>query len=185
MSSTSNTPVAGMPFEENGIWVNFPDTNYFQFQDIPEYKSISSQSIREMDFGWFDNANDTMFLIELKAYHNPSNPHHQPTNLADSSIRDTKLQELYEKSVHSVSMLYSTRSPVRPILPAAHLETEKLRLIHILNIPNALHPYLSIMQDVLRNRLKPYKAIFDINSIVIIDYTTACNKFTWAGNPNH
>jgi hypothetical protein len=172
-----------MPFEENGIWINFPDANYFQFQAMPSYQGISSQSVKEMDFGWFDAPNDTLYLVELKAYYHPGNPMHRPTDLSDGDVRETKLQELREKSIHSLSMLYNTRSPVRAALPLAHLSGKKLRLIHILSIPNGLISYLLMMQDLLRHQLKPYAAIFDINSVAIIDYETACSLFTWVGKP--
>ena len=58
-----------MPIIESGIILNFPDSNYFRLGDCDGYKKIQD-NFSEMDACWYDQANDTLYIIELKNWEN-------------------------------------------------------------------------------------------------------------------
>ena len=58
-----------MPITESGITLNFPDNNYFRLGGCDGYKKIQN-NFSEMDACWYDQANDTLYIIELKNWGN-------------------------------------------------------------------------------------------------------------------
>ena len=161
-------------FTENGVSVNF-DTNYFQFEKCYEYRKISGHRVKEMDFGWLDKDNETLWLIELKGYINPdpTNRTFQETDLSQQNIIEAKIDELLLKSIHSVCMLDNNRSKTKNCIVSGFNSTSKIKLVHILNIKHEQIDYLNVMKDRLEREFEAYKAIFNVKSILIIDYETA------------
>ncbi len=161
-------------FTENGVSVNF-STNYFQFGECSEYRKISGLGVKEMDFGWLDTNNETLWLIELKGYinPNPTNTRFQETDLSQQNIIDAKINELLLKSIHSVCMLDNKRSKTKNCIAPSFNSTSKIKLVHILNIKQEQIDYLNVMKDKLEREFEAYKAIFNVSSILIIDYETA------------
>ncbi len=47
-------------FTENGISVEFPNNDYFQFEKCAEYIKIKHLDVKEMDYGWFDANKSTL-----------------------------------------------------------------------------------------------------------------------------
>ncbi len=88
-------------YTENGITVQFA-SNYFQFAECEYYKKINWAGVKEMDFGWFDITNNTLWLIELKGYINPNpqNTRFKETDISQPNIIKQKINELLLKSIH-------------------------------------------------------------------------------------
>lgn len=64
-SSTWRTdPVA--IYNESGLTLDLPDGRHFRFADLPAYKLLSGQNLREMDFAWVDAGK--LFLLEVRSY---------------------------------------------------------------------------------------------------------------------
>ena len=168
-----------MPHEENGIIVNFPDMNYFQFESCPAYTAISGQKVREMDFGWYESVADTLWLVELKGFFHPVNTLHQPTDLSSAQTVEGKLSELYEKSLHSLCMISSNRNGTAGCFRSNFSNTSTLKLVHILSVMPGQETYLQPMSDKLNNLLKPVKSIFRVNEIAIVPHSLARGLFAW------
>ncbi len=167
-------------FTENGISVQFA-SNWFQFAHCNEYTKISNNGVKEMDFGWIDTQNNTLWLIELKGFINP-NPHNdkfQETDISKSNIVEKKIKELLLKSIHSVCMIDNRRSDTIQCIPAVYNSNLKIKLIHVLNIKRDHIPHLIGMNAKLNTEFKAYKAIFNITSINIVDYETAKNMYSF------
>lgn len=161
-------------FTENGISVNF-SSNYFQFENCSEYKKISGLGVKEMDFGWIDTTNDVLWLIELKGYINPNpqNMRFQETDLSQPNIIEQKINELLLKSIHSVCMIDNQRSDTKNCIPINYNSDLKIKLIHILNIKKEHIVHLNGMSAKLNSEFAAYKAIFNIDTIIVIDYDSA------------
>jgi len=167
-------------FTENGITVEF-QSDYFQFEKCDEYKKISGLGVKEMDFGWFDKSKNTLWLIELKGFMNP-NPNNlkfKETNLSNVSIIDEKINELLMKSIHSVCMLENKRSNTYKCFDKNYNFETKIKLVHILNIKKEYIELLDGFKFRLEKEFKAYKAIFNINSITVIDYNKAKEMFNF------
>lgn len=173
------TLIANMPHTENGITINFPDKNYFQFEGCQNYTTISGQGVKEMDVCWLDEAQNELWMIELKGFHNPANPLHIAPNLDNPDVIEKKLEELFLKSVHSLCMLDNSRSNTKNCVITGVSNVTKLKLIHIISLnPQHAH-YLIFLNDRLQNKMKPYRAIFNVSSIAVLDHNYAISTFPW------
>lgn len=170
-----------MPFEENGVRVNFPDANNFRLSDCRAYQAISGQGVKEMDIGWWDLAGNTLWLVELKGYYNPANPLHQQRDLSDSSIVSSVLEELFRKSVHTICQISTGRAGTQACTGGILNDTMAVRLVHLIRTMPGQDAYLNPLQDDLRAKLRPYIAIYNIASVVIVsyDHAVANNLLRW------
>lgn len=159
--------------EENGVSVRFPDDNYMQFGQCSAYKKINSQGAKEMDVCWFDTSVNTLWLVEFKAFYSSDNPHYFQRDLSDSNEVADWLTKLTEKSIHTVAMSLTNRSLTQSCLPEIPDNNTTINVIHLVKVIPGQDTYLDPLQDKLRLRLKPYKAIFNISAISIISYDFA------------
>ncbi len=167
--------------EENGVKVRFPDNNYFQFSTCRAYNDIKSQGVKETDVGWFDLANNTLWLVELKAFDNPLNLKYKKQDLSDGSIVEHWISELVDKSIHAICMSNTNRSETQSCLPQIPDNNTKINIIHLLKVMPGQDVFLGPMTDKLRNKLRAYTAIFNISAITIISYDLALrnNNLSW------
>ena len=160
-----------MPHCENGICVHFPTADSWQFSACPTYKTLSGQGIKEMDLGWWDAAGNTLWLVELKAFYNPTNATQMPVDLATGTQQaESWIEPLYKKSVHSLTMVYSNRKGTQACLPTALPANHKVKLVHLIRPQPHQKSYLGFMQPALQTRLKQEAVLFGVDSIVVLDY---------------
>lgn len=161
---------------ENGVQVQFMDSNYFEFAKCAAYTAMKAKGVKETDVCWFDVKNDTLWLIELKAFDNPANPKYQQQDLTIQEIVTHWLDELTTKSIHATAMLLTNRSNTQSCVPHQVTTNTKIKIVHLVKVMKGQDEYLSPMQDVLRHNLKPYSAIFKIDNIGIISYDFAVER---------
>jgi hypothetical protein len=158
---------------ENGVQVQFMDSNYFEFEKCAAHIAIKSKGVKETDVCWFDVKNDTLWLIELKAFDNPANPKYQQQDLTIQERVTHWLDELTAKSIHATAMVLTNRSDTQSCVPHQVTAKTKIKIVHLVKVMKGQDEYLMPMQDVLRRNLQPYSAIFKIDSIAIISYDFA------------
>jgi hypothetical protein len=102
-----------MPITESSITLNFPDNNYFRLCDCDGYKAIQN-NFAEMDVCWYDQANDTLYIIELKNWDNNTlaeeiNPNYTPEKIQEmkAGISNYRIGNLLKKSVDTTCMFMS------------------------------------------------------------------------------
>lgn len=159
-----------MPHTENGITVHFPDTNYFQFEGCPAYITIKGNGVCEVDFVWWQRANNTLWMVELKGFYDPANPMHSPPDLSNKAKAEKILEKLYDKSVHTLCMIENNRANTSAChgLPITSQTTYKI--VHLLRVHPSHATYLQPLSDELKLRLKTFKALYNVSSIAIVDY---------------
>ncbi len=162
--------------EENGVKVQFPDKNYFQFSICPAYNNISGKGVKETDVCWFDSNANTLWLVELKSFDNPSNPKYLQQDLSNSSRVEYWLTELKDKSIHSVSMVLTNRSNTQSCMTILPDNNTIINIVHLVKVMSGQEVFLNPMQDELRKNLKAYQAIFNVKSITIISYDFAISN---------
>ncbi len=167
--------------EENGVKVEFPDNNYFQFDTCPAYISIKSQGVKETDVCWFDLSNNTLWFVELKAFDNPLNFKYKKQDLSISDTIEHWLNELKDKSIHAVSMVLTNRSGTQSCVPIQLQANTAIKIMHLVKVMHGQDSYLDPMQNKLRVSLKPYQAIFKIDNISIVsyDFAVANSLLSW------
>lgn len=53
-------------YVESGLCLDLPDGQHFRFADLPAYKALSGQHLKEMDFAWI--ADGKLVLLEVRSY---------------------------------------------------------------------------------------------------------------------
>lgn len=53
---------------EGDFTVSVPAGRYFRFEDCPTYERLGSHRVTEVDFGWFEDEDERLWLMELKNY---------------------------------------------------------------------------------------------------------------------
>jgi hypothetical protein len=159
-----------MPLTEHGVSVHFPDNNYFQFGSCIAYRAIMSMSVKEMDICWLDVTNNILWAVEMKAFDNPANVKHIQQDLSQQNIIKHWINELYIKSVHTLSMLSTNRSGTLGCAMAKINDQTTFKLVHLLNFVPGQESYAPFIQDQLKALLKAYLAIFRVESVSVIPY---------------
>ena len=165
-----------MPHSENGVTVDFPDNNYFFFGDCPAYRTIKSQSVKEMDVCCLEAATNTLWCVELKAFTDPSNAKFANQDLTSTGIIEYWIEELYKKSLHTLCMLETNRSNTKSCVVNGIVDQTTFKLVHLINVLAGQETMLQFVQDKLNIILKPIKAIFNVKSVTVIPYSMARNK---------
>jgi len=91
-----------MPYTESGITIDLSGLEYFCFENCDGYRKLSGSYFREMDIGWYENSEDTLYLVELKDF--------TFKNLGDTNIMNEVVSPKVKKSVDSISMIKAVKA---------------------------------------------------------------------------
>lgn len=161
---------------ESGLQLDLPDGHHFRFADIPTYKSLSGQNLKEMDFAWL--ANGHLFLLEVRSYTQLT------STLVGSDFIPVKGQAepfryktLIDKVTDSLLMLLAAWAGsnkgqlIRNQLPVAAQLKLPLKLVIAVELPLQLSIHLQALRDSLNERLRGRMALADVSSVTLLDYT--------------
>lgn len=180
-----------MAITESSITLNFPDNNFFRFQDCQGYKNIQNH-FKEMDACWYDQATDTLYLIELKNWGNnvlaeENNPNFTVAEIAEmkKAITEHRIKELFKKSVDSVCMFmpillnkpYS--SNIQTCSPFTITQTTQIKLLSIINWTSNDITYLSSVKSAYQSRFNAYAKLFNIKAFVVLTKDQASQIYSW------
>lgn len=180
-----------MPITESGITLKFPDNNYFRFEDCQGYKEIQN-NFKEMDACWYEQATDTLYIIELKDWHDgklieESDPTISPQKIAEmkQNISKSNINFLVKKSIDSVSMFisillgkpYSTK--IQQCAPFTITNTTNIKLLSVINWTNPDVTYIATVNTEYRSRFASYAKLFDIKAYVVMTKDKASQTFNW------
>lgn len=160
---------------ESGLRVTLPDSHHFRFADLPAYRSISGQNVKEMDFGWINAG--VLYLLEVRSYTQLT------ASLADADFVPKKglpaphrFQTLIDKITDSTLMLLAAWAGtpwgvrLQSDLPPAARARLPLKLIIALELPPALCTHLPVLRDGLNSRLLGRISMADAQRVAVIDY---------------
>lgn len=182
-----------MAITESLITLNFPDNNYFRFEDCKGYKDIQD-NFKEMDACWYEQATDTLFIIELKDWDNGNLIEETDPNFSEQKIKEMKqgitkarIYTLVKKSIDSVCMFMSIllekpySSNIKPCLPSDFLltKTTKIKLLSIINWTNPDVTYISNIHSEYKAKFKPYAKLYGIQTYVVLTKDKAKQTFDW------
>jgi len=156
-----------MPFTESGITLNFPDSNYFCFENCFGFQTLSAFHFKEMDACWFDTENRILYVIELKDFTNAD------IEDKDKDIAKKRVWNLVKKSVDSLCMFlailnntqFSTKiSSCLP--PNIKLQDFSIKFIHIINCLDKQEGVQFLRDDFIQ-KIKPYQMLFDFKFSIL------------------
>lgn len=179
-----------MTIVESSITLNFPDGNFFRFQDCKGHQDL--QYIKEMDVCWYEQATDTLYIIELKDWGNATLNEESDPNISSEEISQTKdrisshrIDELWKKSVDSVCMFMSIllEKPyavnIQCCSPFTITPETKIRLLSIINWTSSDVTYIASVNAAYKAKFKSYAKLYDIKSFLVMTKHQAARAFTW------
>ena len=179
-----------MAITESGITLNFPDDNFFRFESCQGHRNL--QNIKEMDACWYEQATDTLYIIELKNWENNNLIEEHNPNVSAEQIQQMKkgisayrIDELWKKSVDSVCMFMSIllgkpySATIQACSPFTITQTTKIKLLSIINWTSADLTYIANVNSEYKSRFKSYAKLYDIKTFVVMTKSQASQTFSW------
>lgn len=163
-------------YNESGLRLDLPDGQHFRFVDLPAYKPLSGQHLKEMDFAWI--AGGKLFLLEVRSYAQITETligadfipvKGQPTPY--------RYQALIDKVTDSLLMMLAAWAgtdcgrEIRTALPATTKSRLPLKLVIAVELPAHLAVHLPGLRDSLNERLRGRIALADVRSVALLDYS--------------
>lgn len=180
-----------MSITESGITLNFPDNNYFRFEDCQGYNEIQD-NFKEMDVCWYEQATDTLYVIELKDWHDGKLIEENDPNISSQKILEIKesisksnINILVKKSVDSVSMFISIllgttfSQKIQFCAPFTITNNTNIKLLSIINWTNPDVTYISTVNTAYRSKFSPYAKLFNIKAYIVMTKDQASQTFGW------
>lgn len=180
-----------MPITESAITLNFPDDNYFRFEDCEGYKKIQ-HNFREMDACWYDKHNDILYIIELKNWESNSLEEENDPTVSSEEIEKMKTaiskyrtNNLLKKSIDSVCMFMSILlekpygNAIQNCSPFTITSHTTIKLLSIINWTDTDSSYVANINTAYRSKFKSYARLFDIKTFLVLTKDKATEKFDW------
>jgi len=180
-----------MAIVESGVTLNFPDNNFFRFQDCQGYTRIQ-QNFKEMDVCWYDQINDILYIIELKDWGDGSLLEEKDLKFTVDMVNDLKnkisnhrINELFKKTLDSISMFISIllNKPysvnIQNCSPFTITNNTTIKLISIINWINPDTTYVSSIHSAYKAYFKPYATLLGIRTYVVMTKTQAAGHYPW------
>nr|WP_321356675.1 hypothetical protein [uncultured Draconibacterium sp.] len=165
-----------MGFTESNITLDFPDNKWFRFEDKSAYQQLSGFSFKEMDACWYDEANQTFYLIELKDF--------TSGNIENQENATGRVHNLLKKSIDSLQMVLAHQlttdigNELEQNMGYTIPTNTQLVFISIIDINQSQRSDLGFIRDTYKNKFKAYEKLFNLKSSVI-SYENAKQRFTW------
>ena len=161
-----------MPFTESAITFDLTGYEYFAFENCVGYQRRSAHNLGEMDIGWYEPSNQHLYIAELKDY---------SVWLQAAELKlGTRVVDLFHKSLSVIAMLTAVRATLHTTLdidaclPASWPRSNPVHLLHIIHCSPADEIKLSVMNDKLREIMRPqYLELFNIVNCLIISHRQA------------
>lgn len=166
-----------MPYTESGITLDFPDNNYFCFENCDVYRKYSGNHFKEMDACWIDVKHKIFYIIELKD--------HSGADLDNKETKNAIVWKLIKKTIDSYTMLLSVLLPTPKSLemlrdiPVPFDKSFQFKLIHIINSSKEQKAGVQFMRDSFNAKIMPYKELLNFSYCSLMTYDQAKKIFDW------
>jgi hypothetical protein len=155
MSITANI------YTEGAINIDLSAYSHFRFETCEGYRNISGANIKEIDFGWWNDDEECLYLLEIKDY--TANPN----RIVKKDESRVLIENLWKKSVDVIVMLSSVwldnigSREIKSCLPIHVQRKCKIKIFHLLKCDKSLEPHLSPINDKLKDRFRGYKQLYE------------------------
>ncbi len=176
---------------ESQITLNFPDDNFFRFENCRGYNDIQN-NFKEMDVCWYEQQTDTLYLIELKNWENNNLNEENDPNISAATIAEMKkkisnsrIQNLLKKSIDSVAMFMSIllerpySSNIQECMSFHITKATKIKLLSIVNWTSNDINYISTVNTEYRSKFNAYAKLYQIETFIVLTKEQAASKFNW------
>jgi len=162
-------------YVESGLRLDLPAGEHFRFADLPSYKPLSGQHLKEMDFAWINGGK--LILLEVRSYAQIEQTLTGADFLsANGGPSPHRFESLINKMTDSLLMLLAAWAgtdwgkTIRGDLPQTVRTRLPLKLVVAVELPARLAIHLPALRDSLNNRMRGRMALADVRNVVLIDY---------------
>jgi len=167
-----------MILTESGITVDTKDFNTFKLENCKAFKQLTGLgSFKEMDIGWYNSDNDTLFLVELKEF----------SKVSKEEFAEKWNYEFVKKTLDCLLMTIAVQIPtqyangLKQCFGGTDIaKIKNIKFFHIIcdTRLSGREDYLIFLKDEVNKKLSPYLALFDKQAyrIFVLDCKTAKTK---------
>ena len=145
-------------YTESGMKVDLSEFSHFRFETCAAHRALNG--IKEIDFGWWDDDEKCIILLELKGLHKVRKDK-RPEKAA------MFLDNLWKKSLDVVTMLSAVwlktkgSNGIKKCLPEEVHKKREIKIYHLINCEPAFEPHLMTLHTKLRQKFSGYLSLFD------------------------
>jgi hypothetical protein len=162
-------------YKESGVEVDLTGLPHHRFADLPAYRSLSGQFIKECDFTWLQVAANgklqanSLFNLELKGFGNHLIPVDHEFERLVKKVRDT---------LSLFSMAWIKRGKGKelqqqlPLEYNSHQILRKIYFVLLINEKNSQATALRAINNKLKNELRGISALYDCK-VTLVNLSTA------------
>jgi hypothetical protein len=168
-------------YDESGLRLFLNDKAHFRFESLSAYSLLKGQRLKEVDFCWHDTDDNQnrLILLELKEFSRSRDK----LGAADLTDKAYRFETLINKVVDSLLILAAAwlgtqkGLPLRGDLPPFAQQRMPLKIIIGLDLPVHMASHYGVLRDKFNARLRGRIALFDIESVAILNYQQLLLKY--------
>lgn len=148
-------------YNESGINIDLSDYSHFRFENCAGYQEIKGFNVKEIDFGWWDEKEECLYLLELKDF--TANPE----RIVEKEKSDELIENLWKKSIDVILMLSAIwldnpgSREIKSCLPLHAQQKCKMKIFHLIRCDKSIEPTLNAVNDKLKNRFRGYRRLYE------------------------
>jgi len=148
-------------YSESGTNIDLSSYSHFRFENCEGYRKISGFNVKEIDFGWWNEPEKCLYLLEIKDY--TSNP----SRIVEKDKSKVLIENLLKKSIDVLLMLSAVwldnggSQEIKSCLPTEAQRKCKVKIFHLIKCDKSLEPHLSPINDKLKAGFRGYKFLYE------------------------
>lgn len=148
-------------YKESGVSIDLSAYAHFRFENCEGYRKIKGCNVKEIDFGWWNEEEECLYLLELKDF--TANPE----RIVEKEKSVELIENLCKKSIDVVLMLSAVwldnagGREIKPCLPARARQKCKMKIFHLVRCDESIEPALNAMNDKLKNEFRGYRQLYE------------------------
>lgn len=164
-------------FTESGFEVTMPEGAGFRLGENPHYQNLSHLHLKEMDVGWWDDANNELVFLELKGVEIWEG-FDQPGNDGHAHMTESIQGKITDVLLIMAAVWVGTRKggEIGESLPGVvhrYPGEGNLKFVVLVDTPQSHLPLLSPVNDEINKKLAGRTRLFGVDHIGVIDFDTA------------
>jgi len=148
-------------YNESGINIDLRGHSHFRFEDCEGYRKIKGWHVKEIDFGWWNEEEECLYLLEIKNL--TSNPDH----LSEKEKSGKLIDNLWKKSLDVILILSAVwldnvaSREIKSCLPTYAQQKCKVKIFHLIKCDKSIEHLLNAVNDRLKDRFRGYKQLYE------------------------
>ena len=162
---------------ESGFKVIVPNATSFRLGENPAYRKLSGLGLKEMDIGWWDNANSKLIFLELKGMdiwqefdRKKDTAHAHLVKSLKGKVTDVLLMMA---AIWTGTDVGKELSASMPDLVHQYPGDGSLKLILLIDTPASRKALLLPVKDAINRTIAGRGRLFGVRHITIVDFDSA------------